>query len=274
MSAATSELPRASTPKVVVTPPSPTITSVLLPTLDTILHASTSSLRVLSPIIFIPGHEPLTTTLTPQELFELLPTLRTYIEPAYPSVAILPSVGISYTGLQMALLWREADLYGSTGELESDLSELIQIYQALAYLGNKATSRALWSLNKMILSEINEGLTLGEYQELWALHSLPFTEPFIKAIVKRLALLEMTVADIMDRLDSQWLQDRDDEFAHMFETAVCTLRWVNKERSLKKKIEHMRSKLDWEARKVARMQKRGGISALKEFKMQLETVSE
>src|SRR5262245_6315011 len=94
-----------------------------------------STEAILPLLIFIPGYEPLTTTLTIDRLTELLPNLHAYIEPSFPSLAVLPAAGVSYIGLRGALRWREAEYQQPKVEQQSTLGEMVQIYQSLAFLG-------------------------------------------------------------------------------------------------------------------------------------------
>ncbi|KAF2689413.1 hypothetical protein K458DRAFT_400176 [Lentithecium fluviatile CBS 122367] len=266
---------RLSPPDMLVTPPTPSPRSRAGPNaMYNLPHASTSSARIISPIILIPGHDPLCTTLTPQQLSELLPTLHIYIVPSQPSLAILPAAGISCIGLRKALLWREADIQGPGEVLESNLSELVQIFQALTFLGNKSTSRNLWPLGKMIMSEINNGLSLTEYQDLWALRYLPFTEAFIKAIVKRLALMESGLAKWSEHPSFQWMRDNDAVFARKVDVAIWILRWVYESGNLTQKVQRACAELEGAQKRAARMEKHGGGSAVQKFKARLETVQE
>jgi len=238
-------------------------------------HASTSSVRIISPIILIPGQKPLSTTLTPQQVSELFPILRIYIERSQPSIAILPSSGIvSYIGVEQALRQREAEIYEPHEEYGSSLAELIQVYQALAFLGNKPTSRARWALGKKIKQEIDEDLCLVEYQEIWELRHMPFTQPFIKAITKRLARMEMGLANLMRQAMFQWTMDTDAEFARTVDSAATILRWVYADASLEREVATMRVELELEAKRGDSMEKRGGGSAVGRFSVRLETVLE
>jgi hypothetical protein len=213
--------------------------------------------------------------LNPRQLSELFPILRIYIERSKPSVAILPSSGIvSYTGVEQALRRREAELYEQGEETGNSLAELIQVYQALAFLGNRATSRARWALGKMIMREIHEDLCLVEYQEVWALRHMPFTKPFIKAIVKRLARMDIGLTNLMRQAMFQCTMNEDAEFSRTVAIATTILRWVNADVSLKQSVEHMRMELQWEAKRIARMQRYGGVSAVERFSARLETVLE
>ncbi|KAF2257082.1 hypothetical protein BU26DRAFT_558498 [Trematosphaeria pertusa] len=234
----------------------------------TLPHATTSRERITSPIIFIPSHEPLSTTLTIAQLAELLPTLHIYVEPSHPSVAILPAAGISYTGLQSALRWREAEFYQPGAGQVSTLVEMVEIYQALSFLGNKPISRSLWLLHKMIQREIKQGLALEEYQDIWALRHFPFTECFVKAIITRIAKMGAALVDVADKPEFQQMLERDEVLQSRIEASMQILSWVNREEGLRGKVERMRERLEREEHRARRMSAKG------EFAMGLATVLE
>lgn len=261
---------KMSPPNCFVTPPTPRHQQYTP-------HATTSPVRITSPIILIPGNDPLSTTLTPKQLGELLPTLHVYIEPSHPSLALLPATGVSYTGLQSALRWREAEYQDAAEDRTCMLDEMVQIYQSLAFLGHRPTSRTLLALSKMIRTEIADGISLGEFADIWALRHLPFTECFVDDVVARLAKVSMWLDTAVG--DTPRFQARvaaDDQFAEQMQNLVEIMRWVNGDAELMLRVARMRVRIEDENGRAKRMQKQGygGSSVVRRFKTALEPVME
>lgn len=235
------------------------------------VHATSSSQRITSPMIIIPGHEPLKTSLNPQQLADLLPTLHTYVDAHTPSLALLPAVGISYAGLLSALRWREADIgHRNASNMRSTLPRCIEMYQALAALGNKLSSRTLWLLNRMIQAELNTPLSLSEFRYVWSLRTLPYTERFVSVAVAQLSRTYVRAANA-----SQMTYVQADVVPSSEMEGVLT--WVNQEPELVQKIECMQLQMGLKAKRERvgrRKRPQRARSAVKLFKTTLTTVSE
>lgn len=247
-----------------------------LRTMYALPHATTSTERITSPMILIPGHEPLSTTLNMFQLTELLPTLHMYIDASLPSLALLPATGISFTGLKAALRWREAELECPGDETISTLSEIVQIYQSLAFLGNNSNGRTLQALTRMIQAEIDQGMSLEGYHDLWALRHLPFTELFIKAMIVRLVHVATDITEVVARPDFQTTVNENERLRRHVEGTLNILKWIYEEDDLKRRVERMSMTLQKEeARKAAkRMDRYSGVSAVRKFEVKLDTVIE
>ncbi|KAJ4297761.1 hypothetical protein N0V90_005656 [Kalmusia sp. IMI 367209] len=263
---------RSSPPEIFVSPPTPVNATK---SMYNIPRAISSAECITSPLIVISGYEPLTTTLTLQQLTELLPTLHIYIEPQYPSIALLPAAGVSYNGLKSALHWREADLEQRSEDMESTLPLAIEMYQALAFLGNKPMSRTLRLLERKIQGEIDEDLSLCEYQHLWELRHLPFTERFICAILAQLAGIDARITAIALEIGHQAQFNGDRELEALFNELLYVLSWVECDEELRQRVARMQEKMELQAKRERAHAKRWfGKSAVQGYRPALGTVRE
>ncbi|KAJ4356015.1 uncharacterized protein N0V89_004041 [Didymosphaeria variabile] len=208
-------------------------------------------------MLVIPGYLPITTTLNPTQLGELLPILHIYIDPALPNIALLPAASISYNGLEQALRWREAEIeQGSYEGMESNLIEIIEIYQALAFLGNKPTSQNLWSLDRVIRAAFEDGLLLAECQHMWALRYLPHTENWIDLMFRRLATdYESGVADAMDELAFYGRLEADEELRAMCTEILSIFEWIDEDDELLRRLKCVEARMVMEAKRARRIAK-------------------
>lgn len=240
-------------------------------------HASTSSARITSPMLIIPGYAPISTTLTPDQLDELLPTLRIYIDSAFPSIALLPAVGVSHHGLEQALRWREADIAQQHNGKESDLVEFVEICQALAFLGNGPTSRTLWSLERVLRAAFEDSLTLEECQQLWALRHLPFTEKWIDSMLRRLATEGEYPAttEEMNELFYHGRLETDKELHVIWMEVLSIFKWIFEDKELLQRFKCMQAKSKMEAKRARRRANRmRGRPTVGRFRPVLEPVPE
>jgi hypothetical protein len=221
-----------------------------------VLHAfTTSQARIISPMIVIPGCLPITTTLTPSELEDLLPTLHIFIEPSFPGMAPIPAASVSHHGLEQALRWREADVETFTG-MSSDLIGIVQIYQALAYLGNKPNSQNLQPLECMIRAAFGEGFLLEECQHLWALRHYPFTGKWIDLMFRRLVIeYQIMAADETADLLFWGRLEADEELRARYIELLSILQWIDKDRDLLQRFKCMQVRMAMEAMRARRMAK-------------------
>ncbi|KAL1605405.1 hypothetical protein SLS60_004954 [Paraconiothyrium brasiliense] len=235
-------------------------------------HATTSQARIISPMLVIPGYQPITTTLAPSQLGQLLPTLHSYIDPGLPNIALLPAVSLSHNGLKQALRWREAEIeQGGYEGMESNLVEVIQIYQALAFLGNKPTSQGLRSLDRVIRAAFGEGLLLEECQQMWALRYLPHTEKWIDLMFRRLAT-DYELA-FHGRLEA------DEELRAVCMDILSIFEWIDEDDELLRRFKGMEARLGMEAKRARRITKmlkmrHGRFSAPGRFRPGLDSVAE
>jgi hypothetical protein len=239
-------------------------------------------------MILVPGHKPLLTTLTTQQLFELFPKLNLYIESSNPGLAVLPasvpgldvSGIVSYTGVAQALRHREAQL--SNSETGSSLAGLIEEYSALRYLGQKATSRIAWSLGKIIHSAIANEMCLEEYQEIWALRVMPSTESFINAMVNKLAKFLSDLWQLLRMPVVRQAIEEDADFKCTIERALEIRHWTTEaEGGLMMKIVRKGGELMMQEKRMKRIGKLGKRARLRAqrsvvdtFKPTLKTIAE
>ncbi|KAF2865303.1 hypothetical protein BDV95DRAFT_612699 [Massariosphaeria phaeospora] len=274
---------KMSPPDIFVSPPSPTTSAPPSPALpptsasatDLIVeesHASTSSNCITSPILQVPNHDPITTTLTPLELSILLPTLHIYILPHHPSIALLPASTTSHTGLLTALRWRETELHDPTSEIPITVPGLIQMYQSLAFLGLPPSSRELLALNAQITAEMRTGLCLAEYKAIWALRALPFTERFIGLLLRGLVDVHRRLSRAANREGLTEALRWDEGLREEVEEWVAVLRWVEGEDGLEEKVNDMLVMIEREEKWAGRLGR--GKSAVEGRKSALETVYE
>lgn len=256
----------SSPPEVFITAPQP--------------HAlTTSQARILSPIIVIPGHSPIITTLTPSELHQFLPNLHIYIEPSLPGIALLSAASVSHVGLEQALRWREADNESYTG-MHSNLLEIIHIYQALAFMGNKPTSQNLRPLERIIRGAFEEDFLLEELQHLWTLRHLPFTEKWVDLMIRRLATeIETMEAEGPVDVVFEGRLEADEELRAKYVELYSIFKWIDKDEELLQRWKCVRARMAMEAkraRRIAKMMKarRRKSRAGGKFRPRLESVPE
>ncbi|KAL5387609.1 hypothetical protein DPSP01_003404 [Paraphaeosphaeria sporulosa] len=219
-------------------------------------HAVTSSqARILSPMIIIPGNSPITTTLTPSQLHELLPTLHIHIEPSLPGMALFPASSVSHPGLEQALRWREADNGSYTG-IQANLIEIVQIYQALSFLGNRPTGQFLRPLERVIRGEFEKGFVLEECQALWDLRHLPFTEKWIDLMVRRLAAnFETMVADGTSEFVFEGRLEADEVLRAQYAEYLSIFAWIDAEMELKLRWRCVQERMAKDAERARRITK-------------------
>jgi hypothetical protein len=220
--------------------------------------AATSLPHAVAPVICMRGYRSLSTILTRDELMILFPDLHNYINPSCPNVANVPEIGLSYIGIEQALRWREADVI-SGNTIDSTVGEMVHIYQALSYLGNRiTTNRNLWLLKNTIFTEIRLGLGLEDYGEIWAMRRLPFVKPFVEEILVNMAYMyRMT--------DNHGSLDDDSEIVSIM------IDWILMEEQLKKEVDRVWEKLRADKISVGRF---GGTSAVQHFHPTLDPIEE
>jgi hypothetical protein len=204
-------------------------------------------------MIVIPGCLPITTTLTPSELGDLLPTLHIFIEPSLPGMALLPAANVSHQGLEQALRWREADGDTFTG-MQSNLIEIVQIYQALAYLGNKRNSQTLRPLECILRAAFEEGFLLEECQHLWALRHYPFTEKWIDIMIRQLVTdFESMAADKTADFVPCGRLEADEELRARFKELLSILEWIDEDKDLLQRYKCMQARVAMETKRARRI---------------------
>lgn len=222
-------------------------------------HAlTTSQARILSPMIIVPGHSPITTTLSPSQLLEFLPTLHTYIKPSLPGIAFLPASSVSHKGLEQALRWETVS--GSFSGTGTNLVEVVQIYQALLFLGNKPTGQFLRPLEGIIQGEVEKGFLLEACQAPWGLRDLPFTGKWIDLMFRRLAsTLETIFADEAAGETAEHLYEgrlaADEEWRARLHEFRCIFHWVDENQEVKLRWEAVQARMDMEAKRARRFAK-------------------
>ena len=200
-------------------------------------------------MIMIPGKEPITTTLTPEELTKLLPTLHTYIEPSQPSVVNLPANSIYYDGLVRALRWREAGDTKFPG-IQGKVVEFIQNHQALAFLGNKPEERPLALIAKGIQQEIQRGLGLEEVQGIWALRHYLFTEQFVEGMLKYLVSEHERMSE--EETTFHGRTSADAELDSLIAESCAVFAYVDKEEELHERFVSMQAREQFRAKQAKR----------------------
>lgn len=250
-----------SPPKVLVSPPSP-LTHMF--TIYDQSQATKSAKNITSPLLVIPGHEPITTTLTPQQLSDLMPTLHIYIHELYPAVALLPAASLSYNGVQKALRWREADDAQYQG-IKSDLVEFIEIYQALAYLGNNPNSHNLVQLDEAIRAEISQGLHFSEVQKIWDLRHLPFTEHFITAMMKQLVIDYKHLGE--EETCFYGLTTSDAMLAILLADTHKLFEWIGGEKELRERFKCTQARMELETKRAKRNRRMAMALAMRNSEM-------
>ncbi|KAF2116829.1 hypothetical protein BDV96DRAFT_35953 [Lophiotrema nucula] len=250
-------------PIVLVTPPTPRP------------EAISTNTRITSPVILVPYHTHITTTLTPAQLGTLLPTLHMYILPAHPSIAILPANSISHFGLSDALRWYECDVFQPGASYNFTLNGLVESYAALAFLGQKIGGYILNAFEQQFSDEIAKGCSLEEIQDIWSLRHLPFTEKFVGMIVNTLAVHSIEFSKMINTRKFQQRAETDLELQRQLELEVRIWEWVDGERQLKARVEKAVGMMEKEKRKVTRNSKLRRIrSAVRLFRTDLDTVAE
>lgn len=219
---------RSSPPEIFVTPPSPEVCSTI--DMD----------QVSAPILIIPGHDPIITTLTSGQMIDLFPTVHIHFDHRYPAVALLPAASVSYKGLVYALRWREADISQGHGT-KRNLTECIEIYQALAFLGNRQDSEVLQPLGNIILAEIEQGLIFEDVQGIWRLRHYPFTERFITSMLRELV-------DEYDDMSEEEISfhgrtSADAEIEKMAAEAAAIFEWLGKENELRERFKCVQERM-------------------------------
>ncbi|KAF2258723.1 hypothetical protein CC78DRAFT_586752 [Lojkania enalia] len=255
-------------PQVLLTPPSP-------------IHAQTTNLRIVSPILHIPDHPPITTTLTRTQLTILFPTLHIFILPSHPSIALLPANSITYTGVSNALKWYEADVKDSSTLFISTIDGTVEIYQALAFMGNNVKGDLLGYLFSQIEKEIGGSVCLDDIKDVWKLRSLPFTEGVMRLVVRRLAraLLARNSPKVQGDLTKRL--DAEGGFEQVIEDEERVWDWVKSEPYLAGQVVRVMGRMEKErkravrtspAKRVRRMvRKRSAVNC---FESVLQTVEE
>ncbi|KAF2272921.1 uncharacterized protein EI97DRAFT_194702 [Westerdykella ornata] len=152
----------------------------------TTARKSPSPSLTLTPLITLPGHTPISTTLTPRQLSLLFPTLHIWMLPSNPLIALLPHNSTTHHGLTTILRWTEHQLLHPHAAFEADLATLIAVHQALAFLGNGPEKHIMRSLDAHIRAEMADELALQDIADLWALRYLPFAEPWIRLLLRHL----------------------------------------------------------------------------------------
>ncbi|KAF2636537.1 hypothetical protein P280DRAFT_533657 [Massarina eburnea CBS 473.64] len=190
-------------------------------------------------MLLLPGYPPLTTIIPFPTLNKFLPLLHRYILPSSPSSAILPVGKLSYTGLKKALQWREAE-----APISLKFGEMIKMHAALSFLGASPSSEAVKLLSHLIDSHFAHGLAQSQFEELWGMRSLPFTEPFLKTMVKKLALIADSVDRHTNRADFAQRVTKEDGYAENIGRCMAVLRWVCTVEDLEKRVENMRTELE------------------------------
>lgn len=220
---------------------------------DTFLSTAVDIRQMLTPILIIPDNEPITTTLTPKQVAELLPSIHIYLDPHNPIVALLPAVSVSYKGLVHALRWREADI-AEHHDMQRDLTECIEMYQALAFLGNNPDSDVLQLLEDTIQAEIERGLDLEEVQAIWGLRYYPFTDRFIKSMLRR--LVHEYESMVEEKTDFHGRTSADAEIGELAAEAASIFEWIDKEKELRERFKCLQTSMrlrEMQAKRERRM---------------------
>ena len=241
-------------------------------------HASTSEKRITSPVIIVPGHDPITTNLTPTQLSTLLPTLHHYIVPYQPSVALLPAYGISHIGLITALRWRECEIAAQAGHhnkgVETSLAGLIQIHAALRFLGNTPKSPIIIALLQQIVAELDDPLTLDidDFRSVWELRHLPFTDRFVQIALEGIVIAQSKVGELMGYLRRQDRAGANDDVREWVADQLEVREWVESDAELRERVDRIRkrNKKTVQKTKVTSL----GRSAIDGWKSGLDTVPE
>jgi len=233
--------------------------------MDAIAQADTSAEPSI-PIIITHSAASLRTTLTRQQLIDLFPNLPFYIDPLRPNTYDLTSAVVTYQGIEATLRWREAEFQQPNEGILSSLPEAIEIYNALVFLGNKATSRAPRLLDKQIKKEIQKGISFDEYQSIWALRSLPCVDMFIDAIVRRILQIESKLVEAVENTSSHVELKEDIELQEMAEVALQILKWANSSASLKYRLQKMKADIE--------VRNKCGMLSVHHLSTVLETVQE
>ncbi|KAF2655807.1 hypothetical protein K491DRAFT_715950 [Lophiostoma macrostomum CBS 122681] len=199
---------------------------------------STFPLITVSPIIHLPGHAPLTTTLTPQELSYIFPTLHIYLLPHTPLIASLPSACITHRGLLLALQWHEASMSNVANTFSATFPELIEVCQCLMYFGARPSSDTnLAFMHERIKECTSAGLCREEVEALWSVRLLPFLAPFVTLMVKMVVGYARFSVEIARNKALKWEIQADAELLRGCMAEEDVLRFVEREPEFRERVD-------------------------------------
>ncbi|KAF2712554.1 hypothetical protein K504DRAFT_464643, partial [Pleomassaria siparia CBS 279.74] len=198
---------------------------------------------------------------------------------------MLPDHSVSYAGLCTALKWRENEMMaperergeerrddGDDLKMETTLPGLVEIYNALSFLGNAQSSQILTRVAQQIGVEMRDPLAIGqeEYQRVWSLRHLPFTERWVHSVIEALVSMRTTLLTLANHPDFQQRINTDPSVEEWFQNRVDVLGWVEGYEELSVRVMRMwHHRVERERRRDRR---RGNHSAVGEWRTRLEAI--
>jgi hypothetical protein len=190
-------------------------------------------------MIQLPGHVPLATTLTTQQLTALFPFLKRYS--LYdPDVALLPKESMTYHGLETAIRWTEQWLRHPTFEFELDVIAGVEMYHAMYFLGRKSTDTHMKYIRKLIRAAILDGIELDEVAALWRLRKFTGAATFIRCLVKYLANVKQELEDNFSQPSNRVSVDDTSKLLVVSEdiiAAMAVISWAERKEELWNRVE-------------------------------------
>lgn len=233
-------------PGLTITPPSPIIP-------DTNAFNTIN----LSPIIQLPGHDPLTTTLTPDQLATLFPTLHIYILPSQPTIALLPAGSTTHRGLSTALSVTEENLTHPGRAFHLAVDELLETYQTLAYLGNAPNTPVMQVLSQHIIALFDDGLTLVELDAVWALRDYAFTQYLLAQLIARLGVFCQVVMEwFEDPVFLASYQDMHEQERRVVDGQYEIVKWISRDPEMRSRVSEAHDKSRREEEEKVKAQRR------------------
>ncbi|KAF1999124.1 hypothetical protein P154DRAFT_577276 [Amniculicola lignicola CBS 123094] len=257
----------------------PGVTDIYTAPLNPIGRAYTSHERVTSHIIVLPGYEPFYSSLTSKQLYNLFPNLHTYTLRPCPNISLLPQGSMTLRGLQTVVYWHEQSLLDPNEEHEAELNVFIEVYQALAFLGNKSDSYTMVKLRDHIIDQINGGLNIADLRSIWYLRPLRYTEEFVRLMVVNLVTMMAHFAELTTRPYLQDWINRDAQFRRKIQKEVAIMNWINGDREMQWRVFKMQDELEMAQMRVQRGKKYVKMllkvkSPVKCFRTNLESIKE
>lgn len=144
-------------------------------------------------------------------------------------------------GYQAAGEWLEAiSTDEAFAEADFDVSDLLLAYAHLIDLDYKPMGHELRLLRKEIDGKLNvNNLRLETCQDVWSLRHLPFTEPFIKQLIRRLAIMYKNLDE--NSLHPAFFRRmrEDEEYGDEWQGVCDVMMWLVADANLRTRVEQM-----------------------------------
>jgi hypothetical protein len=166
-------------------------------------------------IHFKAGEQPLESHITHKALKRIFPKIDNYyVRDEVARKYFLPEGKLTRTGVRLAIDWFGPDVVDANGFETVKPQELLAVYQAMAFLGQKEDAEVMKVLAHNFKIQL-ENAALSDAMRIWQFHGVNHTKLFIDLLLEKLeawvkaAYHESTAHKKLDAL-SDWLYSDDD----------------------------------------------------------------